>query len=228
MRHSTCVLILALCASLRAGDLLTPGEQVLFELRAALAAGNADAAKKLLTEVGGLYRYPASQDEARALLALAAEAARHKNPVIARAALHAVGATGAPEGAAVLKTYLRSKSPLAMAAVQAAGRLRHDSLIPLLLDLAKTSADKTTADQALFALGEYCGAAVGVRKRVTERVLSLCQSISRNRRRWRRLRAPGLRALQRLMGRRLNSVQQFSDWWRFRKSAKDPFSASEG
>ena len=228
MGRSTFVSILALCASLYGGDLLTPGEQVLKELRGALTAGDADAAKKLLTEVGGLYRYPASQHEARALLALAAEAARDKNPVIARAALQAVGATGAPEGAAVLKTHLRSKSTLALAAVQAAGKLRHETLIPLLLDLAKTSADLTTADQALFALGEYCGATVDVRKRVTERVLPLCQSISRNSNRWRRLRGPGLRALQRLMARRLNSLQQFSDWWRFRKGSKDPFSASGG
>lgn len=228
MGRSTFVSILALCASLHGGDLLTPAEQVLKELRTALTAGDADAAKQLLTEVGGLYRYPANRDEARALLALAAAAARDKDPAIARAALQAVGATGAPEGAAVLKSHLRSKSPLALAAVQAAGKLRHETLIPLLLDLARTSADLTTADQALFALGEYCGAAVDVRKRVTERVLPLCQSISKNRNRWRRLRAPGLRALQRLMARRLNSLQQFFDWWRFRKGSKDPFSASGG
>ena len=164
--------------------------------------------------------------EAKALLDLAAKAARHKNPAIAHAALQAVGATRAPEGAAILKPYLRSKEPLALAAVQAAGKLRHDTLIPSLLDLAKTSSNLTAADQALFALGAYCDSALAVRKRVTERVLSLCQSISRNRKRWRRLRAPGLRALQRLMARRLNSLQQFSDWWKFRKGSKNPFSAS--
>jgi HEAT repeat protein len=223
VRLSIWLSTLALCASLPAGELLTPGEQVQRELSDALAKRRFDDAVRLLGEVGGLYRYPASQVEARALLALAASATRSESPAVAQAALRAVGGTGAEEAAAILKPFLRSRDPLALSAVQAAGRLRHESLIPPLLDLAKSAADATVADQALFSLGAYASSPPSVRRRVTERVLSLCQSISRNRQRWRRLRAPGLRALQRLMGRRLNSVQQFTDWWKFAKGKKDPF-----
>ena len=49
------------------------------------------------------------------------------------------------------------------------------------------------------------------------------QSLSRQRQPWRRPRAPGLRALQRLLGRRMNSVQHFTDWWEAVKDNPDPF-----
>ena len=110
-----------------------------------------------------------------------------------------------------------------LAAVQAAGRLRAQSLVPRLRELARKSANMTVADQAFMALSEFCRAPIPVRKKVTEGVLADCQSLTRNKRRWRRLRAPGLRALQRLIGRRMNSVGQFAAWWKVAKTRKDPF-----
>jgi hypothetical protein len=209
-----------LCASSQ--ELQTPGEQVLAELRAALRADDAKAATRLLGEVGGLYRYPASRQEAAALLELAGRAANHKDKAIASAALRALGDTRAPTAVEWIKPLLRAKDPRALAAVQAAGRLRAAALVAPLADLAKAS-DLVLAGQAYLALGEYADAATDLRKRVAEKTLALCGSAERNRKRWRHLRAPGLRALQRLMGRRLNRVEQFEDWWKFARAKRDPW-----
>ena len=83
--------------------------------------------------------------------------------------------------------------------------------------------DMTVADQAFFALGEYSRAPVNVRKHVVGKVLGICKTARNSRSRWNRLRAPGLRALQRLIGRRLNKVSQFLDWWDVVKSRRNPF-----
>ncbi|MHC4958608.1 MAG: hypothetical protein ACYTGN_09540 [Planctomycetota bacterium] len=207
-------------------ELKTPGEQVLTELQAALQAGDAKASGRLLGEVGGLYRFPASKREAAALLELAGRAAGHKDPVIAGAALRALGDTRAPKAVEWIKPLLRAKAgeeQRTIAAVQAAGRLRSGTLVAPLADLAKTAGNLVLAGQAYLALGEYADAPTDLRKRVADKTLALCGLAERNRKRWRHLRAPGLRALQRLMGRRLNRVEQFEDWWKFAKARKDPW-----
>jgi len=107
--------------------------------------------------------------------------------------------------------------------VQAAGRLRVPALVTPLLKLAKGSPDNTIAERAFFALGEYCKSEVAQRKSVTNRTLDVVQQVSRRRARWRRLRAPALRALQRLIGRRMNTVVQFTDYWKTVKDKRDPF-----
>jgi hypothetical protein len=110
-----------------------------------------------------------------------------------------------------------------VAAVQAAGRLRLPAHVPALSKLAHKCPDLTVAEQALRALGEFRAAGRALRKSVTGKVLEVCESLRRRRSRWRRLRAPGLRALQRLTGRRLNRVSQFADWWAYAKTLSDPF-----
>jgi len=227
--RSTCIAELVLACAALAGDLLTPGEQVLAELDAALAAADAERAVPLLREVGGLYRYPASADEAAALLKLAGRATRADDVAIARAAVEALGETHSKDAAPFLDPFLRGGDPaLMVSAVQAAGRLRLTSHIPALLKLAHKGSDLTVADQALGALGEYCAAHKGVRKGVTDKLLSTSRSLRGNRKRWRRLRAPAIRSLQRLTGQRMNSVQMFTDWWKVAKTRKDPFTSSEG
>jgi hypothetical protein len=221
--------VLLWSASLPAQELLTPGEQVLRDLRAALAAGQAKQCVALLGEVGDLHRFPASAAEAAALLRATADATRAKNRAVVVAALRALGATGAPAAGAHIEPFLRAAKPPAgqeeamVAAVQAAGRLRLPAHVPALLKLAHKCPDRTVAEQALHALGGFCAADAAQRRHVTGKVLEVCQSLRHRRARWRRLRAPGLRALQRLTGRKLNRVSQFADWWSHAKTLRDPF-----
>jgi hypothetical protein len=202
-------------APLAAEELLTPGEQVMRELETALAVSDGPAAARLLAEVGEIFRHPASPEEARALLAAAGAATRSRIASVQAAALRAVGATGAPEGAALVEPFLRSldvekgAEPTVFAAVEAAGLLHPAPLVPALLRLAQGSPNLTLADQALVALGGYRDAPPDLRRQVAEKVLDLCDSMSRQRPRWQRLRAPGLRALQLLTGKKLNSVEMF-------------------
>jgi len=231
MRAGTCAVLL-FAAPAAAQELRTPGEQVLEELSRALAAGDDARAASLVAEAGELYRWPASPEEAEALLRAAGEASRAKSPRVAAAAVRALGRTGAPAAAAYVERFLRAakaapgEEEATLAAIEAAGRLRAAVLVPALQRLAKDSPDLVLADQALLALGEFCGAERSVRKGVTDKVLDLCQTLSRRRARWDRLRAPGLRALQRLVGRRMNTVGQFTDWWRHARGQPDPFSAA--
>lgn len=218
---------LALAAVVAADDLQTPGEQVLHELARALGGGDEARAVELLAEAGEIYRYPYSEAEAEALLKALGAAARSENPAVAEAALRALGRTGAPAAAAYLEPFLRagrkSEGRRTVAAAEAAGRLAAGSLIPNLLDLAREGADLVAAEQALLALGGFAEAPRELRERAMRETLQLAQLLSRRAARWRRLEWAGLRALQRLSGRRLNSVQQFADWWRLAKSRKDPF-----
>jgi hypothetical protein len=221
--------VLLASVSLPAQELLTPGEQVLRDLRVALKAGKVEQCVALLGEVGELHRFPASADEAKALLRAAADATRDRNQTVVVAALGALGATGAPAAGAHIEPFLRAARPAAgqeramVAAVRAAGSLRLQAHVPALLKLAHKCPDLTVAEQALHALGGYCASASAPRKQVTGKVLDVCQSLRRRRARWRRLRAPGLRALQRLTGRKLNRVGQFADWWAYAKTLRDPF-----
>ncbi len=222
------LLLLAIIAPAR-GELLTPGEAVLKDLTKALAKDDQTTAIARLREIGDLYRYPASPAEAKRLLDAAAKAARSPRPRIAVAALRALGRTRSAAAAAHISAFLKAPSqipagvPALVAAVQAAGRLRQSSLYPPLLRLAKSAGDKTVADQALFALGEFGRSDPTMRRKVFEQVLNLCPALMRGRARWRRLRAPTLRALQVLSGRRLNSVAMFRDWWRVAKERRNPF-----
>lgn len=209
------ILLLSLLL-VRADDLETPGAEVLRELRAALDRNDAAAAKPLLFEAGEIARWPASPGEAADLLALLSEASRRKEAELAIEALRALGASEREEAAAHLEPFLRAVAPkeeeerLAVAAVQAAGRLRAPALLAPLAKLAAKCESIPVAAQALFAMGEFGASPPALRREATARALETAQSLERaGRERWRRLRGPALRALQRLTGRKLNSLSQF-------------------
>jgi hypothetical protein len=230
MRVRSAVLLAVAAALARAdGPLLTPGEQVLGELARAVERGEADHAGVLLREAGAIYRYPASPKEADALLEAIGAATRAKQPGIVAAALDALAETGNAKAITYVEPFLRparpaaGEEPVMVAAVRAAGRLRAPEALPELLRLASKCPDLVVADLALGALAEYCGAEPAQRAAVAGKVLDTCQLLVRQRARWDRLRAPGLRALQRLIGRKLNTVGQFADWWRWAKTQDDPF-----
>jgi hypothetical protein len=92
-----------------------------------------------------------------------------------------------------------------------------------LVKLATKSSHLTVAEQAFLALGEWCREPDGARKQAVEKVLSAANSTRRQRSRWNRLRAPALRALQRLCGRKLNSYDMFLAWWKHAKTTRKPF-----
>jgi hypothetical protein len=210
-----------------AEELATPGEQVEAELSAALAAGNAARAVPLLAEAAEIHRHPCTPEEAQALLELIGRAARSGDRAIAAGALRALGRTGAPAAAAHLEPFLRAprkgEEGVIVAAVGAAGKLAAEGLLGKLTDLARDCPDLVVAEQALLALGGYAGAGRDLRERAFREALQLAQSLAKQPARWRRLQWPALRALQRLSGRRLNSVPQFADWWLHAKTRKDPF-----
>lgn len=226
--NRTCTFwVVLLCAAAAAEDLLTPGEEV---LRALADAGDDDRDKiDLLREATELYRYPASAAEAEALFEAAGKATRSKNAEVRLAGVRAVASMGGPKAAALIEPFLRElnpkpdQRPALLTAIQAAGRLHVPTLVPSLMALAKSGKDPTIADQALLALGQYHKLSNRERKALVDKVLALTKSLSRNRRRWNRLRAPGLRCLQLLTGRKLNSVELFADWWKIARDAKQPF-----
>lgn len=221
------LLLAGLVGAAAAEELLTPGEEVQRELSAALAAADATRAVPLLEEAADLYLHPCTAEEAEGLLALLGAGARSSDKGIAAAALHALGRTGAPAAAAHVEPFLRAvkkgEEALVVAAAEAAGRLAAGNLIPNLLDLGRDCPDLVVAEQALLALGGYAKAARDVRERAFRETLQVAQLLSKRAQRWQRLQWPTLRALQRLSGKRLNSVEQFSDWWRHAKARKDPF-----
>jgi hypothetical protein len=224
---SRLVALAGLVAVAAAEELLTPGEQVQRELSAALAAADALRAAPLLGEAADLYLHPCTAAEAAALLSLLGAATRSADPAIAAAALRALGRTGAPAAAAHVEPFLRAvkkgEESLVVAAAEAAGRLAAGNLIPNLLDLGRDCPDLAVAERALLALGGYGKADRDVRERAFRETLQVAQLLSKRGQRWQRLQWPALRALQRLAGKRLNSVEQFSDWWRHAKARKDPF-----
>jgi hypothetical protein len=214
--------LLCVAGVLPAEDLLTPGEQVQKELTAALAANDAPRATPLVEEAADLYLHPCSKTEADALLALLGTASRSADKNVTAAALHALGRTRAAAAASFVEPFLRSvkkgEEGLVIAAA-AAG----PNLIPNLIDLGRDGQDLVVAEQALLALGGYVRAASDVRQRAFREVLQVAQLLVKRGPRWQRLEWPTLRALQRISGKRLNSVEEFSDWWRVAKSRKDPF-----
>jgi len=221
--------IVMLCAAAGADELLTPGEEV---LRALAKAADDDRDKvDLLREATELYRYPASKKEAASLFEAAGKATRSKNPYVRLAAVRAVASMGDPRAAALIEPFLREKDPTPeerpglLAAIEASGRLHVATLIPPLLALAKSGKDPTIADQALLALGRFHALPTRERKSLMDKVLVLAKSMQRSRRRWNRMRAPALRCLQLLTGRKLNSVDLFVDWWKVAKDRKQPFGA---
>ncbi len=228
--------VFVLTASLAVGaeSLQTPGEAVMSELKAAMAKPDAPAAVLLLRELGAIYRFPASPAEAKQLLAFAGEAARHADPVIAAAAVQALGETRASEAAKHLEPWLRTGKPkpelrpLVLAAIRASGKLQAQIVIDALLKLARTSNDFTIAGEAMLSLGRFGSAKKAMRVQVTDKLLDVCKSARRNRGRWRILRASGLRALQDVTGQRLNAVPMFLSWWKAAKPQKDPFTYKPG
>lgn len=210
-----------------ADDLLTPGEQVHADLAAALAAADAARAAPLCEEAAEIYLHPCTAAEADSLLSLLGTATKSADSAIIVAALHALGRTASPAAAPLVEPFLRSakkgEEQVVIAALDTAGRLAAPNLIPDLLDLARDCPDLVVAEQALLALGGYEAAAGDVRERAMRETLSIAQLVSKRGQRWRRLQWPSLRALQRLSGRKLNSVEQFTDWWRVAKTRKNPF-----
>jgi hypothetical protein len=91
------------------------------------------------------------------------------------------------------------------------------------VDLARDCPDLVVAEQALLALGGYAKCERDVRERAFREALQLAQLVSKRPPRWQRLQWPTLRALQRLSGKKLNSVEQFNDWWRHARGQKDPW-----
>jgi len=219
--------IAGLVAVAAADDLLTPGEQVQRELSEALAAADGARAGPLLEEAAEIYLQPCTAAEAASLLSLLGAAARSADQTIAAAALHALGHTGAPAAVPYIEPFLRAvkqgEEKLVIAATEAAGRFAAANLIPNLLDLSRDCPDLVVAEQALLALGGYARAERDVRERAFRETLQVAQLLQKRAQRWQRLEWPALRALQRLSAKRLNSVEQFSDWWRHAKVRKDPF-----
>jgi hypothetical protein len=221
------IVLLLLAAAASAEELRTPGEQVHAELSAALAAGDRASTLPLVAEAAEIYLKPCTATEADALLALLGTAAKSADPAVAAAALHALGRTGAEAAAAMVEPFLRSvkkgDEELAIAALDAAGRLAARNLIPNLVDLARDCPDLVVAEQALLALGGYAKSEREVRERAFREALQMAQMVSKRPPRWQRLQWPSLRALQRLSGKKLNSVEQFGDWWRYARTLKEPF-----
>jgi len=232
--RSAARLVLLLGAVAAAGELLTPGEQLLAELAAARAAGDAARAVPLLRELVALHEWPASPAEGERLFQAAVDATRDPLPAIRSEALASLGAIGDPKAGDVVAEFLKEKAAdateegVVIAASRAAGRLRIASLIPPLLRLAQESRNAVVAEQALFALGEFAASGDSTRKNVIDRILPLAQALSRQRERWIRLRAPALRCLQQVTGKRLNSLQQFADWWKWARTQREPFAGSPG
>jgi hypothetical protein len=223
--------LLALLATAAAAqELRTPGEQVIAELREALAAGDATRALPLLEEAAEIHRHPCGPAEAEALLALIGSATHAADPGLVVAAVRALGRTGAPAAAPWLLPLLRpakkGEERLCVAAVEAAGQLAAGALLPGLLDLAREGTDPAVAERALLAIGGYARSERDLRERAFRETLQLAQLVSKRAARWHRLAWAALRALQRLSGKRMNSVEQFADWWRHAKARKDPFAPS--
>lgn len=206
-------------------ELLTPGELVLAEMAR-------DTTPALLKEAAEIYRYPASEAEKAALFDAIGRATKDKRIKVKVAALLALAETGNADAGALLEPHLREKNPSAeekqvlLTAVDAVGRLKIGSLVPSLMQLAKSSKDLTVADQALLALGKFHDTNSRERKALVEKVLALAKTLKRNRGRWRRLSAPALRCLQLLTGMRLSTVELFAGWWKVAKERKDPFTPS--
>jgi len=204
------------------GDLRTPGEVVLEELAR-------EPTPALLREAAQLYRYPASPEEREKLFTAIGAATKDRSAEIRVAALLAVAETGDGRAGALLEPHLREGNPSAeekqvvLTAIEAAGQLRIESLVNALLNLAKGSRDMTVADESLLALGAFHDTSTRERKALFERVLGLAKALERDKRKWRRLAAPALRSLQLLSGKRLSTLDLFTEWWKVAKEEKDPF-----
>ncbi len=227
MRRVLC--LLGICAWVTAQDLRTPGEEVLAGIKQALREARSEEAVKLLGEVGGLYRYPASPEEAKALLQAAGDAARARDPAVAKAALRALGETRSPDAGQHIEPLLRQLKPtpqqreLALAALWAAARTPSSVLVQPLVAQARKGYDLTLAEEAFKALGGFHAAPPDLRARVADQLLTTALLVSRKSQRWRRLRAPALMALQQVIGRPLNNVRQFTEWWAVARNRADPF-----
>jgi HEAT repeat protein len=206
-------------------ELLTPGEIVLAELAR-------DPTPVLLKEAAEIYRFPYSEAERAALFEAIGRASKDKRIKVRVAALLALAETGNEKAGPLIEPHLREKNPspeekqVLLTAVDAVGRLKISSLIPSLMQLAKSSKDMTVADQALLAIGRFHDSNPRERKALVEKVLALAKSLKRSRGRWRRLSAPTLRCLQLLTGMQLNTVELFAAWWKVAKEKKDPFTPS--
>lgn len=230
-----CAAILLVCgAPLGAQELRTPGEEVLEEIYAARALNDEAALAKSLREAGEIHRYPASEQEARALLEAVLPSLKSRADQVVIAALDALTRMAAEETGREIEPFLRSfkpdrtELPRYLAALRAAAAVRAAVLVAPLLNVARKCEDITVAGQAWMALSSYHATPPALRKQVVSKALDAASSLSRSqgrgrRTRWVALRPSAVRALQLLVGRKLNSVEQFADWWRIAKSLKDPW-----
>ena len=230
-----CAAVVLVCAgSLPAQELRTPGEEVLEEIYAARVLNDEAALAKSLREAGEIHRYPASEQEARALLEAVLPSLRARTDLVVIAALDALTRIAAEDTGREIEPFLRtfkpelSELPRYLAALRAAAAVRAPVLVAPLLNVARKCDDITVAGQALMALSSYHLAPPALRRQVVSKTLEAASSLSRGqgrarRARWFALRPSALRALQLLVGRKLNSVDQFSDWWKIAKTKEDPW-----
>ena len=228
------LLVLLLSGWLAAQELRTPGEEVLEEIYAARALNDEAALAKSLREAGEIHRYPAGEREARALLDAVLPSLKARADQVVIAALDALARMAAEETGREIEPFLRSfkpglpELPRYLAALRAAAAVRAPVLVAPLLNVARKCEDITVAGQAWMALSSYHAAPPALRKQVVSKTLEAASALSRGQGRARRarrfaLRPSALRALQLLVGRKLNSVEQFSDWWKIAKTRKDPW-----
>jgi hypothetical protein len=230
-----CAAILLVCGGpLPAQELRTPGEEVLEEIYAARALNDEAALARSLREAGEIHRYPASEREARKLLEAVLPSLKARADQVVIAALDALTRMAAEETGREIEPFLRSFKPELsvlpryLAALRAAAAVRAPVLVAPLLNVARKCEDITVAGQAWMALSSYHAAPVALRKQVVSKMIEAASALSRGqgrarRARWFAMRPPALRALQLLVGRKLNSVDQFSDWWKIAKTQKNPW-----
>ncbi|MHC5010053.1 MAG: HEAT repeat domain-containing protein [Planctomycetota bacterium] len=114
-----------------------------------------------------LYRMAAAsgseaQKEAvcRDLVQLVGRLTGARNPVVRKAALDALGAMPDPYCVQYVTRYLKpvddeAACPMALAAIETAGRLADDRFVPPLLGIVKRSANPIVAAKAMRALGHF-------------------------------------------------------------------------
>jgi len=215
-------------------ELETPGQEVLREIAESSAAGRNAKWAGLLNEAADLHAYPASAGEAEALRHAAATALAAESERVLLAAIRAVGRMRHLAVDKEIAVFLRPLKPSGveterlLAAIEAAARMHTPALLAPLSRQARQGEHMVVAEQAWKAIGAYEMAPMESRRAATDTALQGAESLARGsgkkkRARWRRLRAPALRALQRLIGRKLNTVAQFGDWWRIARKRDDPW-----
>ncbi|MEE8107030.1 MAG: hypothetical protein V3T86_15955 [Planctomycetota bacterium] len=234
MRIGASAFLLASLTCVFGEELETPGEEVLREIAESSGAGRYAKWAGLLNEAADLHAHPASAAEAEALRQAAAAALATKSERVLLAAIRAVGRMRHVAVDKEIAVMLRPLKPTGveterlLAAIEAAGRMHTPPLLTPLSKQARQGEHMVAAEQAWKAIGAYERTPTDLRRAAADKALEGAESLARGsgkkkRARWRRLRAPALRTLQRLIGRKLNTVAQFADWWRIARKQEDPW-----